>query len=238
VVALAERFAQTDIKTPALTPMLNEARFRLSLEHIERGNPESALDLLQQIQGFTPAILHNRALLLQRLGRHAEASDYWSRLLKGEKKPKRSDPRELRRSYAATLRFVAENYRKAGKPEQAFANLKEAFALDEEDRGALASLQRVASELGRTREACEYARRLYEADPDNEEGFYTYLHELFNLPDPEGAARLYREALERHPDNASYRSGLAYCYLQSAWAKRGSDPQESERLAAEARKLD
>jgi tetratricopeptide (TPR) repeat protein len=238
VVALAERFSESYMKTPALTPVLNEARFRLSLEEAERGNLESALDLLEQIEASTPAILHNRALILQRLGRHAEAGEYWSRLLKGEKKPKRADPEEQRRSYAATLRFVAENYRKAGNPEEAFANLKEAYALDEEDRGSLASLQQVASELGRTREACEYARRLYEAEPDNEESFYTYLHELLNRPDPEGAARLYREALERRPDNASYRSGLAFCYLQSAWETRNSDPQESERLAGEARKLD
>lgn len=238
VIVLVELFSEADLKIAAPPLVLNEARFRLSLAETERGNLEAALELLEKVDATTPAILHNRALLLQRLGCYSQANEYWARLLKGEKKPKRSDLEDVRRAYATTLRFIAGNARYEGKLQEAFSCLNEACALDEGDRQALEPLQQVASELGRAREACDYARRLYELDPDNEEYLYTYLDELMSLPDPQGAARLYREALKKYPDNPSYSSGLAQCYLQQAWSLRSADQAEAARLAGEARRLD
>ncbi len=238
VIVLVELFSQAGVKGSAQRSLLNEARFRLSLEETERENLETALELLEEVDVTTPAILHNRALLLQRLGRCSQANEYWVRLLKTEKKPKRSDPEELRRAYTATLKFIARNTRNEGKLQEAFSCLQEACALDQVDREVLESLQQVASELGRAREACDYARKLYELDPDNEEYLYSYLDELMSLPDPQGAARLYREALKKYPDNPSYRSGLAQCYLQKAWLLRSRDQAEARRLAEEARRLD
>jgi len=238
VILLAELFCQGNLKIAAPPLLLNEARFRLSLEETDRGNLEAALELLERIDATTPAILHNRALLLERLGRYGQANEYWVRLLKAEKKPKRTDPEDVRRAYTATLRFIAGNARYEGKLEQAFSYLKQAFALDQGDRQTLEFLQEAASELERAGEACEYARRLYELDPDNEEYLYTYLDELMSLPDPQGAVRLYREALKKYPDNPSYSSGLALCYLQQAWSLRTSDQEEAARLARQARRLD
>ena len=238
VSALAGLFSEAGIKSTELPAVLNEARFRLSLGEISRGNLEAGLKLLEKIEVSTPAILHNRALLLQRLGRYGQANEYWARLLQGEKKPKRSDPEAVRRAYAVTLRFMARNARNDEKIEEAFSYLKEACALDDGDWAALESLQEVAAELGRSREACDYARRLHELDPDNEEYLYTYLDALTALPDPDGAAGLYREALQKYPDNPSYRSGLAFCYMQKAWSLRSTDAPEARRLAEEARRLD
>ena len=238
VAVLTELLSRAGFLRASLSQILSEARFRLSLGEIERGDLEGALAQLASVEVITPAVLHNRALLLQRMGRFTQANEYWMRLLKGEKKPRRSDPQEARQGYAATLKFIAQNYRSEGKLREAYTVLKEARALEAGDREALESLQQVASALELRREACDHARTLYEMDPDNEEYLYTYLDELMSLPDPDGAARLYREALQKYPDSAAYRSGLAFCYLQQAWVLRTSDQAASMRLAEAAQKLD
>jgi tetratricopeptide (TPR) repeat protein len=151
VIVLVELFSEADLKIAAPPLVLNEARFRLSLAETERGNLEAALELLEKVDATTPVILHNRALLLQRLGCYSQANEYWARLLKGEKKPKRSDPEDVRQAYTTTLRFIAGNARYEGKLQEAFSCLNEACALDEGDRQALEPLQQVVSELGRAR---------------------------------------------------------------------------------------
>ncbi|MBA7715477.1 hypothetical protein ES703_124524 [subsurface metagenome] len=216
----------------------DELFFNLSLKEIEQNHFEKALDYLTRIQKTTPAVMHNTALLYQKLERYGQANEHWIRLHQREKKPKRSDPEVVRSAYIAMLKYIAHNFLHSDQPEEAVPYFKEIFTFDRDDREALECLQRISSDLGKNREALLYAQRLYELDPDNDEYLFTYIVELQSHGRLDVAVPLYQKGMEKNPDQRFYQMGLAFCYAQTAFSLRKNNPGEARELILKAKKLE
>ena len=226
------------IDTGRLPEVLDELSFRLGLQEIELNHWEKALDHLLRVKQASPSLLHNTALLYRNLGHFREANKYWLRLHQRVPRPKRSDPEDVRLAYISTLRHIAGNYLKAYELEDASSCFKDILSLDRNDREALDHLQSITGDLGDHEEACRYARRLYELDPENEEYLASYILTLVPLGRLESAIPLYRRGIEKRPEDPFYREGLTDALIRSAWPLRRTDPQQARALVRQVKELD
>ncbi len=213
----------------------DELHFNLGLKEIEEKQLEKALDHFLKIQKKTPHVMHNTALLYQKLGQHVEANEHWRRLLHQEKKPKRSDPEAAKISYAVSLKYIARNYVDMGEHQEAFTYLREALTLSGQNKDILEPLYKTATDLDKKQEALGYAKKLYEQEPRNEEYLYYYINALDALDRVDTLIDLYQAALERDPKNEFYLRGLASSYVKAAWAARKTSLEQSRNFTEKAR---
>ncbi len=237
IAYLDKLLRERGIQSGALDSLRDELFFNLGLREIEENRLENALAYFLEINNKTPAVLHNTALLYQKMARYEAANEIWIRLLKQEKKPKRSDPEELRLAYTTNCKYIAQNFLHNEQPEEAQKYFKEVLTLIKDDQEALEALVTISEELDNPREALLYARRLYELEPENDEFRFSYIMELQKNKELDTLIPLYRKELERDPENFFYKEGLAYCYIHTAWPLRHQNPVEAKRLMKEVKKL-
>ncbi len=225
------------IQSNALNSLRDELYFNLGLKKIEANQLESALAYFLDIKNKTPAVLHNTALLYQKMDKYDEANGIWIRLLKQEKKPKRSDPVEICLAYTTACKYIAQNFLHNGQPKEAQKYFKEVLTITKDEREALEALVTISGDLNNSREALLYAGRLYELEPENDEYLFSYIMELQKNKQLDSLMSIYRKELEKDPENFFYKKGLAYCYIHTAWPLRNRDPEETKRLMKEVKKL-
>lgn len=196
---------------PSMDASKDTALFYLGFKEIEQGEMEKALDYYRKIKSETPSVLHNKALLLQKLENFDEANECWTALCRKNKKPRRSDSEDLRSSYGIMLKYIAGNYQKADMPDKALSLYKEVLSLIKEDRDSLESLYEIYSEDNKHQLALKYAKQLFEIDRRNDEYLFNYASELLELYRVNELIPLYKEALNRNPESKFYKEGLEFC---------------------------
>ena len=219
---------------PTMLPMLeNELSFQLALREIDTGRWEKALEFIDRIDTDTPQVLHNRALINQKLERYAEANRNWIRLLQNEKKPKRTDPSEKKASYAVALTCVGENFLEEERFEDAYSYYREALDLTPDDPEALEAIMMIADNLGRHAEMLHYAQKLFDISPENMEYFFSITMALAKLGRSEELVSFCEQWLEGHPENTInpiMEKLLSSLYRKSAWTLRHDQPEKARAL--------
>jgi len=94
------------IKPPFMEKARDESFFNMGLKEIGENHFEKALDFFLDIGEPSPAVLHNTALCYQELQQYDKANEYWIKLLRIEKKPKRSDPEDKRAAYLPVQKMM------------------------------------------------------------------------------------------------------------------------------------
>lgn len=168
------------------------ARTHARVERIA-GNPARGLDILGTAVERFPDNLdlrYSRALLAAELDRFPVARTELEAIL--EREP--DNPRALN----ALGYMLADRNREL---ERARSMIERALEQNPADAATLDSMGWVLYRLGRNREALEYLRRAWQADPDPE--IAAHLGEvLWILGQRAEARRIWREGRERNPDNA------------------------------------
>ncbi|MCF6335548.1 MAG: hypothetical protein L3J12_07390 [Spirochaetales bacterium] len=213
------------------------ALFHLGLKEIQQGQMERAQDCYSGIKSETSPVLHNKALILQKLEQFNEANECWTALCRKDKKPRRSDPEDVRRSYGIMLKYIAENYRKEALPDKAQLLFKEALALDKMDRDALEALYEINTDNGNHQSALNYAKQLFEIDRDNDEYLFNYTSELLEFNRIGDVIPLYEAACTGKSNSQFYREGLSYCYIKSALDVRSSKLEETKKFVGMVKSL-
>lgn len=231
-------FEEHHVHPGQLDRVMDELRFAAALNEIDAGRLETALERLREIGQRTPSLIHNLALLYQKMGKYAEANENWITILKVDGKPKRSDPEERRLAYAAATRHVAANYLIDDQPARAVHFLKEALSLCEDDREALENLAVISLERGEHQDAFTFARRLYDLDPQNEQYLIGYLSALLGRGNVDVLLRLIEEHWERYLEGSSVRRILANLAVHAAWRLRASKPEKARQIVALVREVD
>jgi len=231
-------FEEHHVHPGQLDRVMDELLFAAALSEIDAGRLETALERLREIGQRTTSLIHNMALLYQKLGKYAEANENWITILKMDGKPKRSDPEERRLAYAAAAKHVASNYLIDDRPEKAVHFFKEALNLSEDDREALENLAVVSLEIGEHQDALTYGRRLYELDPQNEQYLIGYLSALLARDEVDVLVRLIEEHWERYPNGSSARGILADLAAHAAWRLRASKPEKARQIVTLVREVD
>lgn len=221
-----------------LESVMDELRFVDALDEIDAGRLESALASLREVKQRTPHLIHNMALLLEKMGELDEANDHWITLLRADGKPKRSDPEERRLAYAAAAKHIATNYLANDRHEEAVRYFKEVLSVSEDDREALENLAVTSLELGEHQSAVGYARRLYDLDPQNEQYLIGYLSALFGRGSFDDLLLLVEEHWERFPKGSSTRRALAEVAIMSAWRLRESRPEKARQIVGLVKGVD
>jgi len=221
-----------------LERITDELLFATALNEIDAGRLEAALERLREIGQRTPSLVHNMALLYQKIGRLAEANENWIVLLKVDGKPRRSDPEERRLAYAAAAKHIASNYLMDDQPERAVPFFKEALSICEDDREALENLAVVSIELGGYQDALSYARRLYDLDPQNEQYLIGYLSSLLARGSFDTLLPLIEEHWERYARGSSARRVLADIAIYAAWQMRAAKPEKARWIVELVREID
>lgn len=234
---LDKLLSEREIPSGVLDSRRDELYFNLGLKEIEANRLESALAYFLDIKNKNPAVLHNTALLYQKMDRYREANEIWIRRLKQEKRPKKSGPIEICLAYTTACKYIAQNFLHNGQPEEAQKYFKEVLTLIKDEREALEALVTISGDLNNSRDALLYAGRLYELEPENDEYLFSYIMELQKNKELDSLMSIYRKGLEKDPENIFYKEGLAYCYIHTAWPLRNRDPEETKRLMKEAKKL-
>ncbi len=237
ILALESIVSDRQIAADMLDSILDEVYFQLGIAEINEGRAEKALEYFLKIQTSTTPVIHNIALLYQRLERYGEANEYWIRLHKGEKKPKKTDPENTKLSYASALKYIARNYMHAGEPDNALPYLEEALNLLKNDVDALLSLQMAYVELGEMRKALQCAQLLYETEPHNEEFLLNYVLSASTTESPDVLIPLFKKALEGNPDNDVFSEGLFTCLIEKALELRSKHTEEARNLTEEAKEI-
>jgi tetratricopeptide (TPR) repeat protein len=237
IEVLMDIFGEHGIRPDLLRRVADESLFASALQDIDAGRLEEALDRFRRIGRRTPSLIHNIALLHQKMGKYAEANENWISLLKIEKKPKKSDPEEKRLAYVTAVKFIASNYLLDDKPEKAEPFLKEALYLSEDDRDTLESLVDLSLELGEQRQAYTYTQRLYELDPDSEQYYLGYLAALLGRGRMDLLLPLIEERWEKYAKDSPARMELAYIALHAAWKLRASEPQKARGIIAMVKEI-
>ena len=237
ILALESIVSEHQIEADMLNGVLDEVYFQLGIAEIDAGRAEKALDYFLKIQTATTPVIHNIALLYQRLERYGEANDYWIRLHKSEKRPKKTDPEDTKLSYVSALKYIARNYMSAGEPDNALPYLEEAVGLLKNDIEALLSLQTAYVELGKMRKALQCAQLLCEIEPHNEEFLLNYVLAASTVEGPDVLIPLFKKALEGNPDNDLFNDGLFTCLIERAFELRSKHTEEARNLTEEAKHI-
>ena len=231
-------FEEHHVHPGQLDRVMDELLFAAALNEIDAGRLETALGRLREIRQRTPSLIHNMALLYQKMGKLAEANENWITILKVDGKPRRSDPEERRLAYAAAAKHVASNYLIDDQPEKAAHYFKEALSLSEDDREVLENLAIVSLELGEHQDAFTFARRLYDLDPQNEQYLIGYLSALLARGNVDFLLRLIEEHWERYLEGSSVRAILADLAAHAAWRLRASKPEKARQIIALVREVE
>ena len=226
ILVLDKLLREIKVVTPSMNAVQDTALFYLGLKELGHGDMEKALGYYSGIKSETTAVLHNKALILQKLERLNEANECWTALCRKNKKPRRSDTKELRTSYGIMLKYIAENYRQTAHSGKALSLYKEVLSLNKFDRESLEALFEIYTEDGNHHLAFNYAKQLFEMDRSNDEYMFNYASELLELGRIKELIPLYKEAYERDPGNNFYKEGLEFCYVKSALDIRGSSIEE------------
>jgi tetratricopeptide (TPR) repeat protein len=237
ILALESIVSEHQIPANMLKGILYEVYFQLGIAEINEGRAEKALDHFLKIQAATAPVIHNIALLYQRLERYGEANEYWIRLHRSEKKPKKTDPEDTKLSYACALKYIARNYMDAGEPDNALPYLKEAVNLLKNDVDALLSLQMAYVEIGQMRKALQCAQLLHEIEPRNEEFLLNYVLSASTTESPDVLIPLFKKALKGNPDNDLFNEGLVTCLIDRAFELRSKHTEEARNLTEEAKQI-
>ena len=231
-------FEEHHVHPGELERVMDELLFATALNEVDAGRLETALEQLREIGQRTPSLIHNMALLYQKMGKFAEANENWITILKLDGKPRRSDPEERRLAYAAAAKHIAANYLINDQPAKAVHFLKEALSLSEDDREALENLAIVSLALGEHQDAFTFARRLYDLDPRNEQYLIGYLSALLARGNVDVLLRLIEEHWERYREGSSVRAILADLAAHAAWRLRASKPEKARQIVALVREVD
>ena len=235
---LGSMFDEHHLHPVQLERVMDELRFAAALDEIDAGRLESALGRLRSIGQRTPALIHNMALLYQKMGEFAEANKHWITILRLEKKPKRSDPEEQRQAYAAAAKHIAANYLINDQPTEATRFFKEALSVIEDDREALENLAAVSLEIREYQDALTFSRKLYDLDAKNEQYLIGYLMALLARGTIDILLSLIEEHWERCAEGSSARGMLAELAADAAWRLRASNPEKARHAVAMAREVD
>ncbi|MFH2114882.1 MAG: hypothetical protein ABIJ86_10290 [Spirochaetota bacterium] len=231
IAYLIQLLGQLKLETPSLRGIQHAMQFQSSLANIEKERWAAAYDDLDKIPLTTPELIHNRALLCQKLERYTEANKLWALLLGREKKPKRSAPVEVRAAYAVILKNIGGNYLKAEKADEAGSCFREALDLVPDDVEALEALTVVYDIQDRLAEMLHYARLLLDQHPANEDYLMLVVSTLVRLGKNDEIITLYTSWIQRFPATRStYSSLLAVVYINAAFEKRYDEPQEAAEL--------
>ena len=228
------------LEPPLVPKLLNELSFRLALREVDSGRWEKALGFMNRIRAETPQILHNRALLNQKMERYVEANNNWNLLLKNEKKPKPADPPEKKSAYAVALTYIGSNYLLEEHFEAAYPYFKEALDLTPDDPETLEALMTISDELGRPAETLRYARKLLDVDPENSECFFAISQALQRLGKTDELISLYERQLEKRPGQTFrvlMEKFLSLLYYQSAMTLRHSQPEKAREFLEKSMKV-
>jgi len=237
IATLYEILNKMQIKPPFMEKARDESFFNMGLKEIGENHFEKALDFFLDIGEPSPAVLHNTALCYQELQQYDKANEYWIKLLRIEKKPKRSDPEDKRAAYSTTLKYIAQNFLQEDMFDEACSYFKEALACTKNDAEALEALYMIAIEMEKYSESLHFSKRLFELEPDNEEYLLNYIQELHYNKYIDTLIPLYQKQIERYPDNKIFKEGLASCYLEKAWDIRNEAPGQAEKFVNKAKKL-
>jgi len=234
IAALDRILGSLGIETETRKGFRDAVSFHDAVGEIRRNRLENALEHFMEIRESTPAVVHNIALLLQKLQRYDEANDYWIRILRGEKKPRKSDPDDAKTAYASIAKYVARNYLRDERPADAMLYLREALTLLGNDTETLDALQTACLALGKKEEAVRYAERLYESEPENEEYLLNYIIGLSASRKLETVIPLYEKALEIDVHNSFLREGLYSSCVRRALELRKEWPERTRALMEKA----
>jgi len=227
------------IRPSRLDEAMDELLFTVALDEIETGRLEVALERLQGIRRRTLSLIHNLALLYQKLGEFVRANEHWITLLRADGKPKRSDPEERRLAWATAARQIASNYLVEDQLEEAVRFYKEALSVVENDREALENLAGTSLELRDFQAALVYARRLYELDPEDPQYLVGYMSTLLaSSRNVDTLLHLTEERWKRVAPGSSLSRTLAEIAIQAAWRLRESKPEKSREIVALVREAD
>ncbi len=237
ILTLEKNFREMQIQLPFIDKAGDESLFHLGIKEINENHLEKALDYLLNIRRSTPAVLHNTALCYQKLQRYPSANEYWIKLLRIEKKPKRSDHRDKHTAYTTTLKYIARNFLQECLHKEAYSYFKEVLSYTKDDREALEALFTITLELKKYSESLHFSKRLYELEPDNEEYLLNYIQELRYNKHFDTLIPLYEKKIDEYPDNDIFNEGLASCFLDQAWNIRKNLPEDAEKLMKKAKEL-
>ena len=237
IIVLDRIFKEIKVIPPSHESVLNTALFFHGIEEIEKGKLENARVLYDRITVETPNVLHNKALINQKSGNFLKANEYWTRLWSKTRKPKRSDSKSLRESYAVMLKFIAENYRRETLSGKAVPIYREVLTFVENDRESIEALQEIFTENGHQHLSVNYAKRLFEMDRVNEEYFYNYTSALIESKRFDELIPLYEEACNRQPDSLFYRESLEFFYTKKALDLRQQNIDELKILLEKIKAL-
>ena len=226
------------IETKLLAHIRDEAFFQLGLERTDENQLSKALDYFLKIQRSTPPVTHNIALLYQQLGRYGEANEYWIRLQKGAKTPKKSAPVNEKLSFTTTLKYIARNFLHEGEPEKALPYLEEVVNLLNDDGEALESMLTIYLELRKIQEARRCAEKLYKMEPSKEEFLLAYTMLLDITGDEDAVIPLYRKAARENPDDEFLETRLFTCLVEKAFRRRSQYPEEARNLFDEVKRME
>lgn len=240
IAYLIQLLGQLQLEPPALRDIQQAMYFQSALSNIDKECWESAYDDLEKLPLTTPELIHNRALLCQRLEHYAEANRLWALLLGREKKPKRNAPAEVRAAYAVILKNLGDNYLKAEKADEAETCFREVVELVPDDAEALEALTVVYDKQDRLAELLRYARLLLEQHPANEDYFMLVVTALVRLEKNDEIISLYTSWVQRFPAiRRTYGSLMAVVYINAAFEKRYDEPQEAaEQLRMSGKAVD
>ncbi len=231
IAYLIQLLGQLQLEPPALRDIQHAMQFQSVLANIDKERWESAYDDLEKLPLTTPELIHNRALLCQKLERYAEANKLWALLLGREKKPKRNAPAEVRAAYAVILKNIGDNYLKAEKADDAETCFREALDLVPDDAEALEALTVVYDKQDRLAELLHCAGSLLDQHPANEDYFMLVVSTMVRLEKNDEIISLYTDWLQRFPAiRRTYGSLMAMVYINAAFEKRYDEPQEAAEL--------
>lgn len=237
ILVLNKLLGEIKAKPTSMKAIMDTALFYLGLKEIEQGTMEKALDYYRGIKSETSAVLHNKALIFQKLEKFNEANECWTALCRKNKKPRRSDPEELRTSYGIMLKYIAENYRKADLSVKALSLYKEVLVLNKFDKESLEGLFDIYTEDGNSQMSLNYAKQLFEIDRDNDEYLFNYTSELLEANRIGDVIPLYKTASVGKPNSQFYREGLAFCYIKNALDIRSNNLEEAKKFAGMVKSL-
>ncbi|MDA3940692.1 MAG: hypothetical protein PF693_15515 [Spirochaetia bacterium] len=238
ILVLNKLLRDIKAKPSSVEAAQDTALFYIGLEEIDQGHLEKALEYYRSIKSETSAVLHNKALLFQKMEKFSNANECWTTLCRENKKPRRSDPEELRISYGIMLKYIAENYRQEDLSHEAQSLYKEVLSLNKFDRESLEALFEINTEDGNHHLAFNYAKQLFEMDRSNDEYLFNYASVLLELDRINELIPLYEEACKRNPDSNFYKEGLEFCYVKSALDIRGSKMEELKVFVEKIESLD
>ncbi|MGA2265662.1 MAG: tetratricopeptide repeat protein, partial [Phycisphaerae bacterium] len=201
-----------------------------------KANDESAAsrdDLDSAIRHYTqatrlqpdyPELLYSLGLGCMKAGRYAEAADAFRRALAME-------PKLVVPDFQAILHFrLAVATEKAGNPDEAIVNYREAIRLAPHIKNSYINLGMLLENQGRLQEATEVCRQAVANWPDFFDAQYTLGTVLETAGDLAGAEESYRKALALAPD-----SGQAYLRLAFVLARMGQTDQAEKAFQESVR---